>query len=113
MAVVAGGDQAVQSHIVNILQYLDGVYAAWILAPDPHVGRIVLALRACRARRREGPVIGVLNPSIAGIEQSDGLFDRLRSPPFGRGVAAVHRMRVIELGIALGNEVSMKIGNRP
>src|SRR5258706_7945222 len=37
----------------------------------------------------------------------------MRSPPFGRRVAAVHRVPVVEPGITPGNEISMEIGDRP
>src|SRR5258708_28776887 len=95
--VITGGDQAIQSHTANILQHFDGVNAAWILTLGPHVSRIVLALRACRARRREGPVIGVLDPTIGGIEEGDGVFHRIRPLPFGPGVSGIPPRGVVEL----------------
>ena len=112
MGVVACGNQAVQGHALDILQHLHGVNAARVLALDPGVDRVVLAFGACRARRREGPVIGVLDPPGAGIAQRDRVLESQGSVPFGGRVAAIDRAGVIKFWIPLGNEVAVKIGNR-
>src|ERR1700719_2199378 len=109
MAVVAGGDQAIQGDIVDVLQNLDGMNAARILALDPHVRWKVLALRTGGAGCRERPVVGVLDPPAARVEQRDRLFDRMRTVPLDRGIAAVHRPSKIEFRVAPGNEISMEV----
>ncbi len=41
------------------------------------------------------------------------LVDRKKSVPFGRGIAAIHRLGPVEAGITPGNEVAMEVSDIP
>ncbi len=111
--VIACGDQTVQRRIVQAAQDLSRVRAARILAPGPHVARIVCALWTLVPRRRERPIVAVEEPAVAGIQQCDRVSDRVGALPLGCRIAAVDRMREIECRMALRYEISVKVGDGP
>ena len=85
--------------------------AARVFSLGPHVGRVVLALRARGTGCGERPVVGVHDPAVGRIEQGDGVFDGVCALPFGCRIAAVHRAGEIKFQVTPGNEIAVKISD--
>ena len=112
VAVVCRGDQRAQRKVLSPRQDLQRVIAArTLLLAGLHVAREVFLPLAARTRGRPRPVVRVVDESTGRIQEQRALLHREQALPFGRWVAAIHRLRPVEPRITLGYEVSVEIGD--
>ena len=111
VAVERGRNQRLLCKALLAVEHHDGVHAARVLRSCVHVGRVVLPLRAERARYRVGPVVGVLDPAVGRVEHVGTFVHRHQIAPLGGRVAAVHGPAPVERRVPLGNEVGMEVGD--
>ena len=111
IGIIGSADQAIEGEMRIGRQHDLGMGTARILAGLVHVAGKGLALRAVRAGRRPGPVIGVHRPAALGVYRLGQAGQVMQAAPVGRRIAAVHGLRIIEAIVADRHELRVEISD--
>ena len=111
VGVVGGGNQRVEGEHSLVTQHPVGVDTPVILGIGGHVGGVLFGVGAARTRHREGRGVAILNPARGRVAHLHNIFYGMQTLPVGGGIAAIHGLLPVEVGVAAGHEIAVPVGD--